>query len=105
VALTPADEPIVAAIAVIELAGESQNPVVSQARLALTGAWRENARLARAAELLAGKPLTEEAIEQIAIGVEQEVSPPDDFRGSANYRRAMAALLTRRALRRMKKQG
>lgn len=94
VARTPADEPIVAVIAVVGLRGKT----VDTARLALTGAWTEHARLAASASLLTGGPLTDERIQRIAAAVAQEVAPPDDFRGSAGYRREMTAVLTRRAL-------
>jgi carbon-monoxide dehydrogenase medium subunit len=94
VARTPADEPIVSVIAVITLRDEA----VDTARLALTGAWPEHARLAASVNLLTGGPLTDERIEQVAATVAQEVVPLDDFCGSAEYRREMAAVLTRRAL-------
>ena len=94
VARTPADEPIVAAVAVVELDGG----IVRQARVALVGAWREAARLAEAPSALLGGPLDGERIRAVAAAVEREVAPRGDFRGSAEYRRAMAGVLTRRAL-------
>jgi carbon-monoxide dehydrogenase medium subunit len=94
VARTPADEPIVAAVAVVEVEGD----VVRQARVALTGVWPEPARLAEAPARLAGGPLDEGRIQEVAAAVEEEVAPKGDFRGSEEYRRAMAGVLTRRAL-------
>ena len=94
VARTPADQPIVAAVAVAELDGST----VRQARVALTGVWPEPVRLAAAPARLVGGPLDEEPIRAVAAAVEQEVDPSGDFRGSAEYRRAMAGVLTRRAL-------
>ena len=91
---TPADEPIVAAVAVVEMAGH----VVQAARVALTGVWPEPARLAQAAAQLVGAPLDEEHIRAVAAAVEQEVAPKGDFLGSREYRRAMAGVVTRRAL-------
>ena len=91
---TPADEPIVAAVAVVEMAGN----VVQAARVALTGVWPEPARLAQAAAQLVGAPLDEERIRAVAAAVEQEIAPKGDFMGSREYRRAMAGVLTRRAL-------
>jgi carbon-monoxide dehydrogenase medium subunit len=99
VARTPADAPIVAVIAVVDLTGS----VVRQARLALTGVWREPVRLAQSAELLVGAPLNDDRIQQVAAAVEREVTPRDDSRGSADYRRAMAGVLTRRALEECRK--
>jgi len=92
VARTPADEPIVAAVAVVE------GGVVRQARVALTGVWPEPVRLAKAPAQLIGGPLDEEHIRAVAEAVEKEVAPQGDFRGSEEYRRAMAGVLTRRAL-------
>jgi CO/xanthine dehydrogenase FAD-binding subunit len=94
VARTPADEPIVAVIAVVDLTGH----IVHQARLALTGVWRAPVRLAQSADLLIGEPLKDDRIRQVAAAVEREVTPLGDFRGSVEYRRAMAGVLARRAL-------
>ena len=94
VARTLADEPIVAAIAVLALEGDT----VCQARVALTGVWPGSVRLAEAATRLVGGPLDVERIQAVATAVEEEVVPKGDFLGSAEYRRAMAGVLTRRAL-------
>ena len=94
VARTPADEPIVAAVAVVEMGGD----VVRQARVALTGVWSEPARLAEASDRLVGGPLDQPSIRAVAGAVEGEVAPEGDFLGSEEYRRAMAGVLTRRAL-------
>ncbi len=94
VARTPADEPIVAALAVVEMDGSA----VHQARVALTGVWPEPVRLAEAPSRLIGGLLDEERIRAVAEAVEKEVAPKGDFRGSEEYRRAMAGVLTRRAL-------
>jgi CO/xanthine dehydrogenase FAD-binding subunit len=91
---TPADEPIVAAVAAVEM----DNGQVGQARVVLTGVWPEAARLAQAPAQLVGGPLDKERIQAVATAVEQEVTPEGDFRGSEEYRRAMAGVLTRRAL-------
>jgi CO/xanthine dehydrogenase FAD-binding subunit len=94
VARTPADVPIVAAIAVVDWRGD----VVHQAHLALTGVWRVPVRLAESVDALIGGPMGDEQIAQVALAVQNEATPPDDFFGSADYRRAMAGVLTRRAL-------
>jgi carbon-monoxide dehydrogenase medium subunit len=94
VARTPADEPIVSAIAVVGI----DSGVVRQARVALTGAWPEPARLAKAPAHLVGGPLDAEHIRAVADGVAEEVAPRGDFLGSEEYRRAMAGVTTRRAL-------
>jgi CO/xanthine dehydrogenase FAD-binding subunit len=94
VARTPADEPIVSAVAVADI----DKGVVRQARVALTGAWPEPARLAKAPARLVGGPLNAERIQAVADGVAEEVDPRGDFLGSEEYRRAMASVTTRRAL-------
>jgi len=94
VARTPADEPIVSAVAVANI----DKGVVRQARVALTGAWPEPARLAKAPARLVGGPLDAEHIQAVADGVAEEVDPRGDFLGSEEYRRAMAGVTTRRAL-------
>ncbi|HUX76565.1 MAG TPA: hypothetical protein VMY40_08010 [Anaerolineae bacterium] len=107
VARTPADEPIVSAVAVVDIDNPStsdprsasgQGGVVRRARVALTGAWPEPARLAKAPARLVGGPLDAERIQAVADGVAEEVDPRGDFLGSEGYRRAMASVTTRRAL-------
>jgi len=91
---TPADEPIVAAIAGVEMV----NGKVSQARVALTGVWPKAVAMAKAPAQLIGVPLGESQIQAVAAAVQEEVNPPGDYLGSIEYRRAMAGVLTRRAL-------
>lgn len=91
---TPGDAPIVAAIAVIECA----HGIVQSARLALTGVWREHARLAESVDYLVKCRLNDHRIERVVSLVETEVTPAHDYLGSAEYRRALAGVLTRRAL-------
>jgi CO/xanthine dehydrogenase FAD-binding subunit len=100
VARTPADDPIVAVVAAIEM----ETNVVRQARIALTGAWPETARLAESANRLVGNPLDQTHIQETAQAVEREVAPKADFLGSEPYRRAMAGVLTRRALQKCQLQ-
>jgi CO/xanthine dehydrogenase FAD-binding subunit len=94
VARTSADEPIVAAFATVKMNAGA----VVEARVALTGAWPEPVRLSEAPGMLVGGPLSEERIKAVAAAVEEEVAPQGDYLGSAIYRRAMAGVLTRRAL-------
>ena len=95
VARSPADPPIVAAVAVVDWA----DGVVRVARLALTGVWRSPVGLAESAGMLIGSRLDDEQIRDVALAVQRETSPPDNFLGSADYRREMAAVLARRALK------
>ncbi len=94
VARAAADEPIVAAWATVAFNGQH----VRQARLALTGVWDVPARLARTVDLLVGGPVDEARICTVAEAVEAEATPTGDYLGSLEYRRAMAGVLTRRAL-------
>ena len=91
---TPADEPIVAAVAAVEMT----KGIVSQARVALVGVWARPVGLVKAATNLMGRPLTQDQIQAVAADVVGEVEPEGDFRGSEEYRRAMAVVLTRRTL-------
>jgi CO/xanthine dehydrogenase FAD-binding subunit len=94
VSRTPADDPIVSAVAVVTI----DEGTVRDARVALTGVWPEPVRLARAPAQLAGSPLNQETIQAVAKAVEHEVAPQADFLGSEEYRRVMAGVLTQRAL-------
>lgn len=59
----------------------------------------------KASALLAGETLTPELINDVANLVTQEVSPIDDQRGSAVYRRAMCGTLTKRLLTQLMQDG
>ena len=51
-----------------------------------------------AEDLLRGQPLTEENIRACAAAVKDVVDPLDDYRGSADYKREMSEVMTRRAI-------
>jgi CO/xanthine dehydrogenase FAD-binding subunit len=93
VGYTPSDQPIVTAIAVFDMDKDS----IRLARLALTGVWRQIARLAQSPEQLAEMPLIEETILQIVEAIQNEVEPQPTWHGGVDYRRSMAGLMTRRA--------
>jgi CO/xanthine dehydrogenase FAD-binding subunit len=94
-----ADVPAMAAIAVV-VVSES---FVHQARLALSGVWREPARLAASVELLVGAPLNVEHVRRVAEAVEQEVSQDSNGLSSAGYRRSMSGMLCYCALEQCRK--
>lgn len=56
-------------------------------------------RATAAEDALRGQPLTDEAIREGAATVQDAVDPLDDHRGSAEYKREMAEVFTRRAVR------
>ncbi len=93
VARAPRDEAIVAAAAVVEVA----DGVCRQVRLALAGAGKPQ-RMTSAEHILEGRPLNDTWLQKAVEAVEAEVNPASDFRGSAEYRRAMAGVLARRVL-------
>lgn len=94
VGLTPAGEGIVLAAAGVVLEGG----MVTSARLALNGVWGGRQWLSAAADGLVGAALTDEAIDAAAQVVQEKANPPSDHLGSADYRRAMAGVLTRQVL-------
>lgn len=95
VARTPADDPIVNVAAFVRLDDDS---TIATALLAICGASNKPVRLIDLSEALEGDPLDDEPIAAAANLVTAAVEPVADWRGSADYRRAMAGVLTRRAL-------
>jgi carbon-monoxide dehydrogenase medium subunit len=94
VARTPRDRPIVAAV--VRLA--RQGGVCTEARIALGGVAGRPLRARDAEALLSGQPFDDRRAEVVAARAAADLQPPADFRGTAEYRREMAAVLTRRAL-------
>jgi len=94
VARTPVDDPIVFAIAAVRM----DQGVVVQARAVLTGVWQASVGEVDAVGSLAGGPLNRERIAEVSAKVADEVSPKENYLGSVAYRRAMAVVLTRKAL-------
>ncbi len=88
-------------IAVVGVAAQitMSNGVCSKARIALAAVAPVPLRARAAEQELEGKPVTAEAIEraaELAVGVAKPIS---DQRGSADYRRHLVRVLTRRTLR------
>lgn len=69
------------------------------ARIALGSVAPIPIRMWEAEELMKGRRITEELIEEAATTCYKLVNPIDDLRASANYRREMSRVLVRRALR------
>ncbi|MEK7786012.1 MAG: FAD binding domain-containing protein [Chloroflexota bacterium] len=91
-ARTPRDVAIVAACAVVEVA----DGVCRKTRVAV--ACPEPRRLESVEKLLAGQAPTPDRLQLAAEAAMAEVNPPSDYRASAEYRREMAGVLTRRAV-------
>ncbi|RLI10253.1 xanthine dehydrogenase family protein subunit M [Candidatus Bathyarchaeota archaeon] len=72
--------------------------VCREARIALGAVAATPIRMPAAEEMLEGRQLSGELIEAAASACRDQVRPIDDIRASAEYRREMAYVLTRRAL-------
>ena len=94
VARTPRDKPIV--VVVVRLA--RQGDACREARIALGGVAARPLRAHQAEEELTGRRFNERLVGEVAARGVASLQPPADFRGSADYRREMATVLTRRAL-------
>jgi CO/xanthine dehydrogenase FAD-binding subunit len=91
---TPADDPIVMAVAVLDWDGDK----VKSAQLVMNGVSHQAIYFAEQANSLEGAHLTKEAIQSVAKAIESAVEPKSDYRASAEYRKAMAAVISRRSL-------
>lgn len=74
------------------------NDVVTDARIAVGGGGSRALLIPAASDLLRGRRLGAEEAAAAGDAVGEAISPVDDQRGSAEYKRRMAALWTRRAL-------
>jgi CO/xanthine dehydrogenase FAD-binding subunit len=96
---TPRNEMDIAVVGVgasVQL--DAQRTHFASARIAL-GAVAPTALLVTAAgEALAGQPIGPAAINQAAVLAEQAARPISDMRGTADYRRHLVGVLTRRTL-------
>jgi len=75
--------------------------VCSYAGIGLTAVGNTNLRAKKAEQTILGKTLDDKVIEEAAQAASEECKPVDDpLRGSAEYKRAMVKVLTKRALKR-----
>ncbi len=81
------------------LAVERERPVINRARLVYFGVGATPMRVKEAEELLIGQAPGEAAFDAAAQIAGQRVDPSNDIHATAEYRRAVTATLTRRALR------
>ncbi len=99
VARTPADAPIVLAVAELTFGALSAHDGrCTHARLVLGGVAPMPLRVPLVEAALTGQPLTPDLIAGAVAQLAPLVHPAGDFRGSSEYRREMAVVLARRAL-------
>jgi aerobic carbon-monoxide dehydrogenase medium subunit len=77
---------------------ETSGGVCRNLRVALGAAGPTPIRAGAVERALEGKQVSAESVRGAAEAVAGEVEPLDDFRGSSDYKRQMAAVFTRRAL-------
>jgi CO/xanthine dehydrogenase FAD-binding subunit len=94
VARSPRDEAIVAVAAKLYV----HEGVCRNVRLAVAGASPQPTRVLSAEALLEGQPWSDERLNAVVERVRVEAQPIVDYRGSVEYRKAMAGTLARRAL-------
>ena len=87
-----------ATVSVAAVVSRLPNNTCREARIVLGAAGTTPIRARAAEDLLRGQELTDDAIRAAAATVPDAVDPLDDFRGSADYKRKMAGVFTRRAL-------
>lgn len=93
-ARTQVDQALVNLAVIVEL----ENDVCARVRLALGAIGRTPQRLLEAERALTDRPLEPDSIENVVSIVTELVDPVIDLRASADYRRELAGVLTRRAL-------
>ncbi len=93
----PRTEDDYATVAVCAMA-QTSGGNVSSVKVALIAAASTPVHATAVESALSGQPATAENIRAAAAQVADQVDPMDDFRGSADYKRDMAVVFTRRAL-------
>lgn len=79
--------------------------ICKEARIVLGAVAPVPMRAKKAEEMLNGKTVTDELIEEIGVCTAGESKPISDIRGSAEYRRDMVRVFTKRALSKAIKEG
>jgi CO/xanthine dehydrogenase FAD-binding subunit len=98
--LTPREEMDISVAGVASfLVPTEQKKLCQEARIALGAVAPTPIRVPRAEDMLAGRTLTGAAIEEAAERAAEAACPLSDLRGSAEYRREMVKVLTKRTLK------
>jgi carbon-monoxide dehydrogenase medium subunit len=95
----PRNEMDIAVVGVGSFLQLGSDNIVEKARIALASVAPTPVRARAAEEALEGNVLTDELIETAAIAAVEAATPITDVRGSAEYRRELVKVLTRRTLR------
>jgi len=93
---TADDYATVSAAAVLTL--DKSNKTIADVRIALGSVGVTPIRATAAEAVLRGQPLKTEAFAEAGAKAKEAVDPISDFRGSAGYKKDMAAVFVRRAL-------
>ena len=97
---TPREEMDIAVVGVaVFLIFAPSSKICQEARIALGAVASTPIRVPQAEALLSGKSLNNENIEKVIEKVAEAASPISDIRSSAEYRRELLKILTRRALK------
>ncbi len=88
------------AIAAVSAAVWVDGGTITDAGIALAALGPTTIDAARAEEALRGQPPSEELFEQVATMASEDAMPMADSRGPVDYKRHLAGVLTKRALRR-----
>ena len=94
VSRTPQDQEIVS----VAISLERYSNKVSNGRVAISGASPSWRRFKSAEKLLNDQEMSESLAIQAGEAAAEEAQPKSDFRGSADYRKAMVAVLVKRAI-------
>jgi carbon-monoxide dehydrogenase medium subunit len=97
VARRQGDLPVCGAGAVVTL---DDSGAIASARIALCGVGETPVRATAAEDALAGADPTEDAIARAADRAARDLRPPSDPHGSADFRRHLAIVMTRRSVQR-----
>jgi len=84
---------------------DPQGNLCKEAKIALGAVAPTPIRVPVAESILAGKSLTEKALEQAAARAAEAAHPISDLRGSAEYRRELVKVLVRRTLKKAWETG
>lgn len=93
------------AVVGVAVAVTLQEGTIADVRIAMGAVAPVPMRAKQTEELLRGKPISDELLEQAAASAAAESRPISDLRGSEAYRRHLVGILTKRALRKAIEEG